>query len=219
MRNALAKIGSVARRAGRNRLTAALLGGALVLMIGGGTAVAADHIGSEDIRDGSILRKDLHPDHVMADINQVWWGELAGRIRPDINNVFSSEIVNGTIQSEDISDDAKSELRGVNRYEVIGRGTDSVTLAPEESAEIVTLCASDNSSPEQQAEVALGGGAKAKSGSITMGGSYPSDIEQVSEADSDDPAGRWKAGGWAVHVTAGPDGATVQPYVTCAAMN
>ncbi|MPY99722.1 MAG: hypothetical protein GEU97_17350 [Actinophytocola sp.] len=48
----------------RGRPAAAVLGGALVLLLSGGTAVAAGHIGTDDIRDYSITKQKMKRDSV-----------------------------------------------------------------------------------------------------------------------------------------------------------
>lgn len=106
---------------------------------------------------------------------------------------------------------------GVSGYEIVGRTADAVVVPPGETKVITTLCASEDSSPQQMSEKALGGGATTGGG--TLNASYPHAIEQVSPPDADDPAGRWAAGGWAVEVTADATPANVQPYVICALLN
>lgn len=103
-------------------------------------------------------------------------------------------------------------------YEVIGRGSDARTVTPEDGVvTLTTACASGDSSAEQQTEVAFGGGATGGA-HVTLHSSTPSGIEQVSDSDSDDSAGRWKATSWTVKVST-DQAVNVQSYVVCAAVN
>lgn len=228
MRNALSRLGDTARRLSRKRITAALLGGALALMLGGGTAVASGHIGSDDIKDGSILRKDLNQEHLMADIDNVYWGELAGRIKPDINKVFTSEIVDGTIRSEDLSDEAKAALQGEKgekgeKGDAGQDGQDGVSgyevIAVEKrlavgSHEVVAECPGD--------KVAIGGGYElsadgANGANTTVQQSQTTDLAE--QAD-----GTWQGTSWTVRATiteggGGDNMGNVKVVVNCADAN
>ena len=109
---------------------------------------------------------------------------------------------------------------GVSGYEVVGRGTDAKSVPAGGTMTLTTLCASTDSGESQQAEVAIGGGAKAGSGKVVINESYPAAIKEVTDgATTEDPAGRWAAHGWSVQVTNnGDSAASVQPYVLCASM-
>lgn len=176
------------------------------LTLAGGSAVAAAKITSMDIMDRTIKAWDMAESAV---------GSYEVRDR----TLRGLDVRKNSLGQSVLTPGLRDKVNGVNRYEIVGRGTDTVTLSAGETAEIVTLCASADSAPAQQAEVAFGGGAKATAGTITVVGSYPHAVEQVSEPSETDPAGRWGARGWAVQVTAGLLGATVQPYVVCAAAN
>ncbi|MPY77995.1 MAG: hypothetical protein GEV04_05760 [Actinophytocola sp.] len=52
------------RGLGRSRATAAIAGGALVVLLSGGTAVAASKIGTDDIRDYAITKQKMKRDSV-----------------------------------------------------------------------------------------------------------------------------------------------------------
>lgn len=169
--------------------TATVIAGAAVIgLVGAGGAVAGSQIGSGQIKNQSIRQWDIGP-------NEVGLSEL--------NKYAENKI-----------DRAGENLDG---YEVVGRGADAVTVPAGESARVETLCASTDSSDEQQAERALGGGANVSGGQAVLVSSFPSAIEQVQLPDDGDPAGRWVAGGWTVEVrNTGAEPVTVQPYVLCA---
>ncbi|MDP8929310.1 MAG: hypothetical protein M3O70_12255 [Actinomycetota bacterium] len=218
-----------ALRTHRKKIAAVVVGVPVAVALAGGSAVAASKIGTNDIQNGAVTKPKLAKDSAgtweVMDRTLGGWDlrkDSVGRhvLTPHLRDMIE-QWESGSFEGEQgpqgpAGEDGKD---GVSRYEVVGRGTDSVTLEAKETAVITTLCPSENSSPEQQAEVALGGGSKVTSGSATLHSSYPHQVEQVSEPDEADPAGRWGAKGWAVEVTAGPYGATVQPYVVCAAMN
>lgn len=193
------------RSMARSRAMAAIAGGVVVLMLGGGTAVAASHIGSEEIKDGSILRKDLHPQHVQGDIDNVWWHELAGRIHGDINRVYSSEIVDGTIRSEDMSDEAKA--------------TDTETHKP--SAALVAVAPGDTVT----ATATCSDGLRALSGGYDVKDAPQAVRDQAVVTKNgpgpDDSYDGENFGGWQVTVTnSGETGSfNVYPYVVCANAN
>jgi len=58
------KITDKMRGLGRSRAAAVLMGAALAVMLGGGTAVAAATIGTNDIRDGAVTKTKVHKDAV-----------------------------------------------------------------------------------------------------------------------------------------------------------
>lgn len=193
----------------RNPVVAAMAGGLAALLLAGGTATAAATIGSEDIKDGSILRKDLNQDHLMYDIDNVWRHELAGNLNADINQVWSSEIVNKQVEERHLSDDAKNSLKGepgedgVSGHEVIGQ---EVVLPAGETLTRVQPCPGD--------KVSTGGGYKVDNpADVVVFNSMPSDLTEVSD-------GVWSSTGWqAKFRNDGASKTNVTVFANCAAAN
>lgn len=231
MRETLSRVGGKMRQLGRSRVTVAIAGGALVVLLSGGTAVAASKISGDDIQHYSITKQHLKKDSVggWETMNRSLSG---GDLRLDSvgQRVFTPqlrELINQKGQDgedgtdgEDGADgkDGVDGQDGVSGHEAIGRGSDAVSVEAGETEVITTMCASEDSGEQQQAEVAIGGGAKATK-DVVVHSTYPDPIEQVSEPTEDDPAGRWAATGWTVQVTNnGEEPVNVQPYVLCALM-
>lgn len=206
--------------------TALIAGGALA---SAGSAGAADH-GSQ-IRNYPLKQVDVGKAGVSG--TRVGQDEIAhqsiGQIDIGENGVSGSagdtagEIAKGSVGENDLGSKVQGKLDakgkdGVSGYEVVGRGSDAQTVGPDDGViTLVTKCASSDSSAGQQAEVAFGGGATGGA-HVTLHSSTPSGIKQVTESDSDDPAGRWKATSWTVKVST-DKAVHVQPYVVCAAVN
>lgn len=208
----------------KSRVSAVVAGSLVVVGLGAGGAVAANTIGSSDIRNGSVRAVDLAKGSV--DRSEIRNGSINGpqlgtdvigrrQVRPEsigVNQIapFVREQIeeDGSAKGEPGSDGKD----GVSGYEVVGRGTDAGTVAPRETVTIESLCMSENQ--EVNDKVATAGGAQVIGDGI-LKASYPSSIEQVGEPSEEDPAGLWAAKGWTVVVTAGNQPASVQPYVIC----
>lgn len=189
------------RSLGRSRATAAIAGGAIALMLGGGTAVAAGHIGTDDIQDYSITKQKLKRD-----------------------SVGSWEVKNRTLHGGDIKLDSVGQrvftphLRdlinqkgapgedGVSGYEVI---------APEERFAV----GSHTMTAEcPDGKYAISGGYEASAdgangANTTVQASQASDLVEQSD-------GTWRASSWSVRFTvddAAPQGmGNMKVIVTCA---
>ena len=213
------------RGVAHSRAMAAIAGATLAVLLGGGTAVAADMIGTRDIKDGAVTKPKVHQGAVGS------WEVLdrtlvGGDIKEDSvgQKVFTPELreqINEPGPQGEQGPAGADGKDGVSGYEVVGRSADRVTVAAGTTEVINTRCASTDSGAEQQGEVAMGGGAQSVDGGmVTINASYPDPVEQVSEPDENDPAGRWGARGWTVQVTnEGVTDVTVQPWALCALMN
>lgn len=222
----------------RQVVGATLMAGLVAAFVSSGTATARDYVTSGDVKNQTLQSWDIAPSGVgRSELRKdsVGWSEVRE------GTIDSSELTDGGVKEKDLDAATREKLNaggpkgepgkdgtdgedgadgkdGVSGYEVIGRGTDAKTVTPEDGVvTITTKCASADSGDQQQAEVALGGGATG-GGNVTLHASHPSGIEQVSDADSDDPAGRWKATSWTVKVST-KESVNVQPYVLCALMN
>ncbi|MPY81186.1 MAG: hypothetical protein GEV04_22750 [Actinophytocola sp.] len=196
MTNTLSRVGDKLRQVSRSRVTAAIVGGALVVLLSGGTAVAASKITGDDIQHYTLTKQHLKRDSVGSweTVNRSLTG---GDIRLDSigQRVFTPPL------RERINQPA---LPG---YEVIG---------PEQRFEVGTHTMTVDCPDGKQA---LSGGHEASADgangqNVTVQQSQPAGLTE--QAD-----GTWQATGWQVRFTvtdsASQNQANMKVFAVCGA--
>lgn len=220
MRNALSKVGDTASRIGRNRVTAALLGGALVLMLGGGTAVAAGHISGDDIQHYSITKQHLKKDSVGSwevldrslggwDLRQdsvgrnVWTPYLRSMIEQWEAGEFSEPGPQGPAGED--GTDGKDGADGVSGYEVIA----NEQRLPAGTHTVVAECPAD--------KVAVGGGYELSADGANGANTTVQQSQTTGLTEQAD--GTWQGTSHTVRATIDAATGNVKAVVNCASTN
>ncbi|MPZ00505.1 MAG: hypothetical protein GEU97_21510 [Actinophytocola sp.] len=203
------------RGIGRSRVTAAIAGGAMALMVGGGTAVAAGHISGDDIQHYSITKQHLKKESVgswEAKDRSLTGGDLrfdsVGQrvFTPKLRELINQKGEEGPQGPEGPAGPAgpagEDGEDGVSGYEVIANevtweadSTDNVTTA---------MCPGD--------KVAIGGGWDSDDAqeAVNLKGSGFTGVTEVGD-------GVWGATGWEVRGDGQASNHQLAAWVACVA--